>query len=330
MTECPDFDYLLVMPRLRVQSANAISSPLTHGFPAMSAFIGLMWALQRKTVSTGMDIRFQAVSVVVHDHEEQVTDDAFVRFFRLTRNPIKRDGKTSAIVEEGRIHLDISLIFAVTGTSLRNQQEAARIAQQVKDLLGNMRIAGGTVVSSKAPVQRQHPYVVPQTGDSEGRKKLFNRLKMQLLPGFLLVERQDLLEQRYRQLQEVNPDVTRLDAWLSLSRINWRWQSANENVEKDGWHHDRAGLGWVVPIPVGYGALTEMQQAGTVANARDNTTPFRFVESLFGIGQWLSPHRLENPQQMLWFTKSDAKTGLYRCCNRYKSQHTDEFEFDFS
>ena len=51
MSTCPDFTHLLVLPRLRVQNANAISSPLTHGFPSMTAFLGLMWALERKAVA---------------------------------------------------------------------------------------------------------------------------------------------------------------------------------------------------------------------------------------------------------------------------------------
>ena len=49
MSQRPEFTHLLVLPRLRVQNANAISSPLPHGFPAMTAFLGLMWALERKT-----------------------------------------------------------------------------------------------------------------------------------------------------------------------------------------------------------------------------------------------------------------------------------------
>ena len=40
-------NHLLVLPRLRIQNANAISSPMTWGFPAMSAFIGAIQALER-------------------------------------------------------------------------------------------------------------------------------------------------------------------------------------------------------------------------------------------------------------------------------------------
>ena len=332
MSECPTFDYLLVVPRLRVQNANAISSPLTHGFPAITAFIGLMWALERKTQSLGLDLRFNAVSVVAHHCEEQVDDSGFIKTFNLTRNPIDKDGSTAAIVEEGRIHLDISLIFAVQSQALDDPQVAQRMAEQVRDVLGGMRIAGGSVVPAQVPRWRQRPYVVVQTGEAWARRERFNEIKLRLLPGFVLVERQDLLETRLQWLRENEPEATCIDAWLSLSRINWRWRHAPESEPSSadaadapagqahaetGWHHDREGIGWIVPIPLGYGALGDVQPPGSVANARDRQVPFRFVESLYGIGQWLSPHRLSEAEQLLWYADSQPEDGLYRCRNDY-------------
>ncbi len=329
MAECPHFEHLLVIPRLQVQNANAISSPLTHGFPAISAFLGLMWALERQTRAVGLDLQFNAVGVVAHDYDEQITGGGFVNAFRLTRNPVDKDGKTSAIVEEGRIHLDISLVFAVESQALQDQTRTQEVAIQVGNLVSGMRIAGGTVIPSGVSLRRKTPFVVSLTGDREGQQTLFNQLKLRLLPGFALVERQDLLEQRYQELLASNPQATRLDAWLSLARINWTWQGETEASDKGEWQHDRQGLGWIVPVPLGYGALTDVQTAGTVANARDNTTPFRFVESLYGIGQWLSPHRLHSPQQMLWYADSQPDSGLYRCRNDYRPVLVDEFEYNF-
>ncbi len=328
MAECPYFDFLLVVPRIRVQNANAISSPLTHGFPAMSAFIGLMWALERKVHAAGLDLQFNAVGVVAHDYDEQTTDERFVSAFRLTRNPIGKDGTTAAIVEEGRMHLDISLIFGVQSKALDRHEQLQDIAELVKQILDGMRIAGGTVIPSELNRTRQMPYLLPFGGDEESKAVLFSRLKMRLLPGFTLVERQDVLEERYETLREENESVTRLDAWLSLSRINWRWQGGDASEEKGEWRHDRKGLGWVVPIPVGFGALTDVQPAGSVKNARDSTTPFCFVESLYGIGQWLSPHRLHNAEQLLWYPDSRPQEGLYRCRNDYAAMRTSILEFD--
>jgi CRISPR-associated protein Csy2 len=108
-----------------------------------------------------------------------------------------------------------------------------------------------------------------------------------------------------------------LDAWLDLSRFNWR-PAERDNHGKVIWRHDRpAGSGWLVPIPVGYAALGELHPPGSVRDARDANTPFRFVEGLYSLGQWISPHRLERPDQLLWFADSQPEAGHYRCRNAF-------------
>lgn len=304
-------EYLLVVPRLCVQNANAISSPLTHGFPSMTAFLGLMWALERKLKTTAdLELMLEGVGVVCHDYAEQVSEGGFVKTFRLTRNPIDRSGKTAAIVEEGRIHLDISLIFKVRfDLSLDEWRE--KYLQLVVDTLMTMRIAGGSILPMKNPRLKRYQSQILDVSD-------FHKVRRQLMPGFALIERTDLLNSRLDELRTENPQATGLDAWLSLSRINWRYQP-DEEGNKGTWQHDRAGLGWVVPIPVGYGALSELYEPGAVANARDQTTPFRFVESLYSIGQWVAPYRLSSPEQMLWYVDSQPDKGLYRCRNQFST-----------
>jgi len=326
MTRCPDFTHLLVLPHLRVQNANAISSPLTHGFPALTAFAGLMWALARKTSADGLDLAFKAVGVVCHDHQEQVSDGGYVKAFCLSRNPVGKDGKTAAIVEEGRIHLDLSLVLAVQSEHWRREPEAQQAdSARIAELLSTMRVAGGTLLPSSP---RYRPYVIDMTGAEEDRQAVFRKTRLRLLPGFTLVARDDLLDQRLTTLQAENPDATRLDAWLSLSRINWRCQAESDAANEGKWLHDRDGLGWVVPIPVGYGALGELHPPGTVANTRDTDTPFRFVESLYSAGEWISPHRLDSPREMLWYADSPPEDGLYRLRNDYRRASQYAIDFD--
>lgn len=332
MSACPPCKHLLVLPHLRVQNANAVSSPLTHGFPSMTAFLGLMWALERKTRATGLDVAFQAIGVVCHDHQEQVTDGGFVKAFRLTRNPIDKDGGTAAIVEEGRIHLELSLVLAIRSERWNNDPEVrGSDAATVAELLARMRIAGGTLLPPPHPRRRRYrPWLVDLTGTEDDQQAEFRKARMRLLPGFALVAREDRLEDRLQSLQAEDPTATRLDAWLSLSRINWRYQPDEQKDGKGEWLNDRKGQGWIVPIPVGYGALGELHPPGSVANARDGTTQFRFVESLYSIGEWISPHRLQSPQQLLWYVDSRPDDGLYRCHNDYRPA-TDPFEslYDF-
>jgi CRISPR-associated protein Csy2 len=328
MSQCPSFNHLLVFPHLQIQNANAISSPQTHGFPSMTAFLGLMWALERKARSAGIDISFRAVGVICHHHQELVTEEGFVKSFRLTRNPVDKDGSTAAIVEEGRIHLELSLVLAINTNSWTTELQTRQAdVGKLASILSGMRIAGGTLIPPAMPWRRQYqPYVVPLTGTQADRQTEFHKAHRRWLPGFTLVARDKLLDECLSELRTENAAASPLDAWLSLSRINWRYHQDDKKESKSGWVNDRTGRGWIVPIPVGYGALGEVHEPGSVVNARDATTPFRFVESLYSVGEWISPHRLTKPEELLWYAESQPDSGLYRCRNDYTVAQT--FNFD--
>jgi len=307
---------LLVLPHLRIQNANAISSPLTHGFPAITAFAGLMWALERKLAAVGIGLGLDAVGVICHSHQEQ-TDKGYVHTFCLTRNPADEKGGTAAIVEEGRVHLDITLVFSAfwkTDYSERSiflqsmKEERDRLSDHIAQHVASMRVAGGSIMLPDPSAQ-----LLAIAENAEQRARDFRYWRRQWLPGSALVSRDDLLQHHWQKLQADNPAVTLLDAWLDLSRFNWHAVPSSD--EKVQWQHDRKG--WTVPIPVGYGALSPLHDAGTVHNARDTNTPFRFVESLYSIGQWISPHRLNDIDDFLWHTSDQSTQGLYRLHNNY-------------
>lgn len=325
---------ILVLPHLRIQNANAIASPLTHGFPSITAFTGVMWALERKLAQAGVPLRLHGVGVVCHQHQEQVTQ-GYVRSFNLTRNPVDKDGSTAAIVEEGRMHLQITLVLAVwekrtPGTPAAlvqgNQPQLDDWATQAGHILAGMRVAGGSVLPSRpVPGKRVRPWMALVPEDPEAAAKEFRQWRRQWLPGFALVGRDDLLAQRLQDLRGTQPDATLLDAWLHAARFNYQAAAPEgEHPAPDGqvhWEDPRhpKGSGWVVPIPVGYAALTpQAHAAGTVRNARDATVPLRFVESVYALGEWISPHRLTHLGQLLWHAEADDTLGLYRCRNGYQ------------
>lgn len=319
-----DIHSLLVLPHLRVQNANAISSPMTWGFPSMSAFIGLMQALERQLPDT-IDLEFEEVGVICHHAEAQTTRNGFTRAFRLTRNPVDKDGSTAAIVEEGRIHLELTLVFAVRGDiCVGTQEDRDAVAHQVADRVAAMRIAGGSVTPPlPGQVVRQRPMLISLGENAEDRDRQFKRLRRRWLPGFALVLRDDLLQARVAKLRLKDRNATALEAWLDSSRLNHVCQRIATTDDEGNTHETvswdiRRPPGWIVPIPVGYGALSELYAPGEVANARDATTPFRFVESLYSLGQWISPHRLERPQDLLWYVDNDLEAGRYRLQNDYR------------
>ena len=317
---------LLVLPRLRIQNANAISSPMTWGFPAITAFTGFMTALERR-LGPEAGLAFYGVGVICHGFEPQVTHGGYTRSFHLTRNPVLQDGGTAAIVEEGRVHLDITLVFDVAlALSQSGEAERAQFAARIGELVAGMRVAGGSVMPALPGTFRSppRPQLMLLSDGEEARPKEFHRLSRRWLPGFALVSRDDLLQARLFELQAAQPGATLLDAWLDLSRLNHRATRHETPDEKTGepletieWATDTRP-GWTVPIPVGFAPLTALHPPGTVAGARDARVPFQFVESVYSIGQWISPHRLSDVDQLMWRPSHDPATGLYRCINAFR------------
>lgn len=321
--------HLLLLPRLRIQNANAISSPMTWGFPAMSAFMGLMQALERN-LPDDIKLVFNEIGVVCHRLDPQVTSGGVIRAFHLTRNPVDKTGSTAAIVEEGRAHLEISLLIGVEADGsddLKSAERRQAIAQQLYQQVQGMRIAGGSVMPPRSGERRYRPELISLDANEEKGAQQWRRLKRKLLPGFALVLRDDRLTEHTATLKAQDKSATSFDAWLDLSRLNYECrviESEDSGKEQASWKIRRPYPGWLVPIPVGYGAISDLFDPGTVANARDPRVPFQFVESLYSIGEWVSPHRIKHPEALMWFVENDLEHGIYRLSNAYTDTLTND------
>lgn len=314
-----DTTALLLLPRLQVQNANAISGPLTWGFPSPTAFTGFVHALERK-FSGQLKEGFGGVGIICHRFDPQVfkPNGRRTQVFRLTRNPVDKDGGTNALVEEGRAHIEVSLVIAVKDH--KSVSKGEYFAEDVLRAAQGMRLAGGSLL----PAPEGKRYAAqwwPLSDDLEGQAEVFKKLRRRLLPGFALVQREDLLSERLDEIRaqqtEVELKANALDALLDLSRLNIEPDLPNSDKPGELQWGIRKRPGWLVPLPIGYAALSSLYPAGEVENVRDDTTPFRFVESLYSLGQWVSPHRLETLQQLLWHVKSEPENGIYQCINYY-------------
>ena len=324
---------ILVLPRLRVQNANAVSSPLTHGFPSPTSLVGAMWALERALKRIEVPLHFHGVGVVCHAHQEQVSGAGQLRepyTFHLSRNPVGQDGSTLAIVEEGRIHLDVTLVFTVSERQrpdcpsvLVDGAEAlmSRLAIAVGEQFSAMRLAGGSLVPAQnAPTRRTQPWMAILPDVASSQVTAFRGWRRRWLPGFALVGRDDLLKSRHERQRLDDPKANLLDAWLDAARLNLRSGPQQDaggpaGPDKVKWADPQRGpgSGWVVPLPVGYAALTALQPPGAVRNARDAGVAMLQVESVYSLGEWVSPHRLTHLDQLLWHSETDETLGLYRC-----------------
>ncbi len=313
-----DAKALILLPRLQVQNANAISGPLTWGFPSPTAFSGFIHALQRR-LADELTQGFGGVGIVCHHFDPQVTrsEGKYTHVFNLARNPVGKDGASAAIVEEGRAHMEVSLLITLHDSLLPDVQDF--FAQEVMGVAHSLRLAGGSILPQRAG-KRYEAELIPFAHSQIERDEAFRKLRRRLLPGFALVQREDRLTEHLQSLRETRADANALDALLDLSRLNYEPDMPSPEKPNDPEAKQwgiRKHAGWLVPVPVGYAAISPLYPAGEVRNARDNESPFVFVENLYSLGEWVSPHRITSLQQLLWQQEADVEKGLYLSRNRY-------------
>ncbi|HCA24272.1 MAG TPA: type I-F CRISPR-associated protein Csy2 [Pseudomonas sp.] len=318
-----EINSLLILPRLQVQAANAVSGPLTWGFPAPTAFAGFAHALERRLASE-LPGGFAGVGIICHRFEPQVYRAAgnYTHAFCLTRNPVDKDGATASLVEEGKAHLEVTLVIALADWVPEDDRSAVLV--RINRAVLSMRLAGGSLLPQR-PGLSFAPRLEEWPSADTDRHELFRRLRRYWLPGFALTLREDRLAQALQRLREAQPQATALDALLDLSRLNVEPSAEPEPNGSTEWRIRRRE-GWLVPLPIGYAGLSELHAPGKVLNSRDNQTPVRFVESLYSMGEWVSPHRLTCLEQLLWHHNADPQSGIYRCTNRYTDYLTDAAE----
>ncbi len=323
-------DGLILLPRLSVINANAISGPLSWGFPAPSAFTGFVHALHRK-LKNGLirtddleiedRLELDGVGIVCHHFDPQVNKakGSYRYRFNLSKNPvgikkkIGKDGKLegASFVEEGRAHFEISLLIGVYG--YLDDEDGEKLARRVAQMAQFMRLAGGSILPDSGK-EKYSPKHIKLSGTHEGDREVFRGLRRKLLPGFALIHRHDLLMKHLDDLCNELPKATVLDALLDLVQLKWNPIPQDlEHPNQVEWQASRAKPGWLVPLPVGYGAISQLYEPGKIKNARDNEVPLRFVESLYSLGEWKSPHRIKQTQELLWFHRAEPEDGIYLC-----------------
>ena len=142
---------ILLIPRIKIQNANALSSPYTIGFPAMTAWLGAAHALERKLNETEFDeVQFKSMAVVCHNIDLQTHkgDGDFVYSIIGTGNPLvpktkkgnPQNAERSSFIEEARCHLTVSLVIEYENLGL-NRDEFTETVDHI--FQGQMKLAGG-------------------------------------------------------------------------------------------------------------------------------------------------------------------------------------------
>lgn len=317
-------DFYILFDRIHVHAANAISSPLTYGFPAPSGFLGAMHALERR-LPEDCRITFSGVLIASHRCDVQTfradaySDATFIQ----SRHPLKKDGKTASIIEEGKVHLVVSLVVAAHGEIHDIMARKEALESILREQLFRQRIAGGSITNmGKVSIYQPHQAT---------------SIKTALLPAYVLMDASDelpIIQQEMQLGQKVvrnrrkrpevkeektgyppQPDTSALDVLLATAKFFHIPPQDDAQTQDDTktWHtyHIRSGRGWLVPIPVGYQGISPEYAPGIMQNSRNPEYPAQYVENLYSLGKWVFPHRLPEDLANCFWHYSHPQPNLF-------------------
>lgn len=289
---------VIIIPHVHVLNANALSSPITVGFPAMTAWLGCVHALQRKLIRRPEfeKISFSGVGVVSHSFTMKSYKDSGMYLNSLVGMgiPLNKKGGRSAFIEEARCDLEVSLIIEVKNFDLLLKNKLENLLYEL--LLGGIKVAGGDILHLEKPM-----LVVL---DDESK---FNKFKKRLMPSFVLLERRSLMAEAMVEGRDG------IDALLEFLKVTYSCSETEPFV----WKSSREAAGWIVPIATGYQGISHEIVSSF---QRDRTTRHRFAESIVTLGEFVMPYRIKTLEEMLWSYHFESENDLYICINENKKK----------
>ena len=286
---------ILLIQNIKIHNANALSSPYSIGFPAMTAWLGFMHALERK-ITTNSDFKdvkltgniVSCINMKLHTYKGQ---DDYVSSIVATRNPLDKDGKNQAFIEQARCDLEVSIAIECKIDVVGDDS----FQQLIDRTLHTMKIGSGDIINFKPSRYLQV--------DNNNPKELARYL----MPGFCLVSRQELI----KQTMEEGSDA--IDAILDYIKVTKDIEITEDHkVTKSKPYRKEAG--WLVPIAIGFQGISEL---GALANTRDQETPHRFAESIVTLGEFKAVYNFETLEDMIWRYQEYTDNNLYICQNNY-------------
>ena len=286
--------YILISG-LEIHNANAMSSTITIGVPAMTAWLGAVHALERKVRKKHIleEVRFLKVAVSYLQTDLQVYKEtgSHINSIVGTVNPLDKDGTRASFIEEPRIHLKVSLLIEAEGIEGDIEDE---LYQTLYKVLHVMKFAGGDVIRFK------DISILYSGGETSADRKII----VKLTPGFILIERTDLL---VKENDDSGDTLERLLNYVAIRNV----LSIENGIRRLS--KSRKEKGWLVPIAVGFKGISKL---GKVENQRDSTKPHCFVEPIVTLGEFKMAYRFTAIDDIMWHYQYIENGQFYLCVNQ--------------
>ncbi|MCW8930870.1 MAG: type I-F CRISPR-associated protein Csy2 [Gammaproteobacteria bacterium] len=287
---------ILLIPNIKIHNANALSSPYTIGFPAMTAWLGFMHALERRLPDEFSDIQFTGLIVSCLDmnlHVYKGKSD-YVNSIISTSNPLDKSGKRPSFIEEARCDIEVTIAIECNMNFIDYDNFTACIDKT----LHTMKVASGDIISFKScrhlEVENTEPI----------------GLTKYLMPGFCLVSRQELMRESMQQEKDA------IDAMLDYLKITTDIEIDENHIVNKSKPYKKEN-GWIVPIAIGFQGISEL---GNLKSTRDLMTSHRFAESVVTLGEFKMSYSFETIDEMIWRFQEYKGNDLYLCHNNFSAK----------
>ena len=215
------------------------------------------------------------------------------------------------------------MIIECVGLLAGGEAGVEQLKKFLEKICYQQKLAGGLINSIQS-------LSIHSAGTEDEHKKRNRRIKELLLPGFVLMDRSNLLAAHFEQLKSNNKDIELVDAWLDFSALKLKAEPILDSDETELSEETKANWelqakeynGWLVPIMTGYRAISDVYPPGAVKNVRDSEVPVCFVESIHSIGEWMGIHKLTAIKDCLWNHHYDNE--LYLCRQQTVAKLTEE------
>ena len=333
----------LVLSHIEVQNTNSIAG-LTWGFPAITHFLGFTHALNRKISNKyhgEYDTELVGCAVISNSIQNKIYQaKAYADYeFLQSKNPpvlAKHKVGSPPIIEEGKMNLTVSLVIELSKQLSLTTVDLRTFESKINELCSTMRLAGGMILNIKNTK-------LLSGSTEEQQNNMLRRIKRMTMPGFVLLDKSEYLEEHYQTLQaeykerdyQSKPQL--LDAWLDFSALKYKahpqltkdQKEPDDNTPAEWKYVPKPKTGYLVPLMTGYKAISETYDLNDVENIRakstDDAEKVCYVEAIHSVGEWKGVHSIKNITDVIWHYQHDDQWYL---CQQNSKKPLDEKSTD--
>lgn len=302
----------LVLSHLNVKSANSLSSPISIGIPSITAFLGATHKLQRHLNANGFpSVKIKGTGIIIHNYNLRTFSS--VKMFESLIDegqPLTKKGERPSNIPNPKIDFAVSLVCEIQDEDFEIYNENEFLDEVNAALSTEIRIAGGIILPPRKGGKTVSSFIEAGMinyfpGKDAQNPSDLRDIKRLLTPGYVLIERRELIENEMREGKD--PIEAIIDYLAVHHECN---KTEKETIE---WTRKRKTNGWLVPISVGYKGLTDLEK---VENQRDDSCLHIFGENLITLGEYKIINSIKDFDEIIWRYKTDINKKLYVCtCN---------------